>query len=216
MGQDGGKNDVVLGDVVADGAVVRTISESLNATDIFKVTTWRSDEAAMFLVGIHKLRNVSKELDEMTLLDGRVLRDPQDTELINQFWDRCERVRWIFNRTKLRGKHRVSTFMNWARSEMDVCCGLWIDDAVRRNYFSFPSEIPKIDRDVKYKERVSLYRLIIGLMYGGSRLDPDGRDFVSRLKEELERQGVGLSENTVRDHVTNVKKYRENEVKVSK
>ena len=193
-----------------DSSIVSEISEKFNAQDIFRAKLWRDEEALLFLVGVHREKHFSESFSELQLLDGRVLRDPLDTEVIERIYGRVERLRWVFERSRKMGRHRPQTYIKWGLEEKAISNIGWVDDAVRKGFLNKEALVGKssVDKDVlDIRERHSLYKIIFALMHSPSK-NPKEHGYYKWLVGRLEVCGVPIRKaETVSKHVDAVTEY---------
>ncbi len=207
-------NDIELGVCGAGGSVDRSvineISDRFHAQDIFRAKYWCGEEAVLFLVGVHRETHIKESFGELQLLDGRVLRDPEDTEIIEVIWSRFDRLCWVFEKSGKMGKHRMTTFVKWGMEEKAISCIGWVDDAIKKGFLN-EKDLgirPSSDMDaLDARERHSLYKIMYALMQSNQN-KPGEHGYIKWLVRQLDLFGVPIKNSeTVSKHIDAAVKY---------
>lgn len=201
---------------------LRRLSDDEKIRDIFRYKFWDVEEAASYLVGLYDTNSLDDNNDEFILLDGRSLKDPDDSGEIEEIWGRYRRLLRVWKKSGLKGRHRPATYIKLGFRDRDLCDMFWLGDVVQQRLLrsetdrilpvaagvvdSVPkaSEIldsPGVKKEISHSQRQVLLKMIRGLIavsYG--KVDVP-RGFKEEIKRDLECLGFSFSPATFYKHL---------------
>lgn len=201
---------------------LRRLSDDKKIRDIFRYKFWDAEEAASYLVGFYDINSLDDNNDEFILLDGRSLKDPDDSDEIEEIWGRYRRLLRVWKKSGLKGRHRPATYIKLGFRDRDLCDIFWLGDVVQQRLLGSETErilpiavgvvddvpkvsesadLPEVKKEISHSQRQVLLKMIKGLIavsYGKTDVP---RGFKEEIKKDLERKGFSFAPGTFYKHL---------------
>lgn len=215
------QDDKKLGTLSAgDVRPLRRLSDDPVIRDIFRYKLWRSDEASLYLLGVYKIINIDDNNHIFVMLDGRSLKDPEDSVEMDEIWGRCERLRDIWKSFPVERRHRPVTYIRMGFKDRDLCDMHWLGDAVQQGLLGSDvdrllpvvvqssSKQPKISnsddssggKNIAHSQRRVLYTIIRGLLAVAYKNDLS-RGIKAKVIKDFELLGISISNGPFYEHI---------------
>jgi len=215
------QDDKKLGTLSAgDVRSLRRLSGDPAIRDIFRYKLWGADDASLYLLGVYKIINIDDNNDIFVMLDGRSLKDPEDSVEIEEIWNRCKRLRDVWKNSRVERRHRPVTYIRMGFKDRDLCDMYWLGDAVQQGLLGSDvdrllpvvvqssSKQPKISNSddssgresIAHSQRRVLYTIIRGLLAVAYKNELS-RGIKAKIIRDFELLGISVSNKPFYDHI---------------
>lgn len=137
---------------------VTTISTNPDISEPLLYVSWTVKEGLLCLVGISEWYADENNINYLVTLGNVHYSEKDSKEIYDAFIAKYSRLKRIWESSHSKERYSKKHFIEWALRNKRICEITWLNDAVNQGLIS--SDFTKPVKDMKERERNSLYRII--------------------------------------------------------
>lgn len=173
-------------DEIESALNITTISTDPDISEPLLYVSWAVKDGLLCLVGISEWYADENNINHLVTLDNVHYSEKDSKEIYDAFIAKYSRLKRIWESSHSKGRYSKKHFIEWALRNKRICKITWLNDAVNQGLIS--SDFTKPVKDMKERERNSLYRIIAVLRKTLLSISSEKAEEAEAIKKQVANQ----------------------------